>query len=336
MFNASRKFLFLALVVMCAFLHPLQAHAAPGCDSQGGDYSADGNVLMPRDMPIGDTTTETLATGYAYSLMCGSDDTAEHDIWFKITIDAAPVAGFTDVYPTDIPGLGVRFHFHDDTDFCDIRHGDTIENSSREFKCHLSTSNQPLSSLASSIEFVKTADGQYGGRVKKVPLVKSSYRVDSNPVETQLNTIWSGQISVTLEVSACSLSNYTASVALGDVSDSSFTGVGSTPGTKAFTVGMNCSFGVNIHVTLHGTQNADTSDNSVLALTNASGSGVAGGVGVQILHDDTPLKLGENIKVATSFGGHEDLAFAARYFQTKSSVDAGTADTTATLEITYQ
>lgn len=336
MLKTYRKFIYLALLVLCSLFHPLQAHAAPGCDSQGGDYNASGDVLMPRDMPVGASTTEIAATGYAYSVMCGTDDAADHSIYFKIIIDSAPVSGYTDVYPSGMPGIGVRYHFHDDTNFCDIKHGDTIDNSSRVFTCHLSTTTQPMSSLSSSIEFVKTEEGYYGGTVKKIPLVKSSFHTDVDATEMPLNNIWNGQVSITLAMSACSLNNYTASVPLGNVSDSAFTGVGSTPGIKTFTVGMDCSFGVNINVALHGTQNADTSDNSVLALTNAGGAGAAAGIGVQILHDDTPLKIDENIKVATSLGGHEDLTFAARYFQTKPAIEAGAANTTATLEVTYQ
>ena len=51
-----------------------------------------------------------------------------------------------------------------------------------------------------------------------------------------------------------------------------------------------------------------------------------------------PLKLDNNIVLKTSAGGQEfpPGTFTARYFQTKDNVTAGSANATATLNITYQ
>ncbi|WP_223272872.1 fimbrial protein [Serratia quinivorans] len=135
---------------------------------------------------------------------------------------------------------------------------------------------------------------------------------------------------------ACSLTNTSISVPLGDVSATQFTGITTTAGDKTFNLGLSCDKDANINVALAGSQNADTADTSVLALTNAGQSGTAKGVGVQLLYGSVPLKLNNNILLKTSVGGQETLPFSARYYQTKTAIGAGLANSSATLNITYQ
>ncbi|MNN34232.1 Fimbrial protein [compost metagenome] len=49
-----------------------------------------------------------------------------------------------------------------------------------------------------------------------------------------------------------------------------------------------------------------------------------------------PLKLNNNILLKTSAGGQETLPFSARYYQTQTAIGAGLANSSATLNITYQ
>ncbi|MBB1581299.1 fimbrial protein [Serratia sp. OS31] len=135
---------------------------------------------------------------------------------------------------------------------------------------------------------------------------------------------------------ACSLNSTSINVPLGDVLDIKFTGVGVTTGDKGFNVGLTCDKDAKINVSLAGTQNSEASDTSVLALTNAGQTGTATGVGVQLLYGDVPLKINNNILLKTSPGGQETLPFTARYYQTNKQVTAGKANSSATLNITYQ
>lgn len=143
---------------------------------------------------------------------------------------------------------------------------------------------------------------------------------------------------VVINVLACSITTSSINVALEPIIVSKFTGAGVTLGDKAFTIGLNCDAGTRINASLSGMQNAETSDNSVLALSNAGSSGIASGVGIQLLYGNTPLKLGQNIVLKTSSGGSEfpSGAFTARYYQTKATATVGDANTTATLNLTYQ
>jgi type 1 fimbria pilin len=135
---------------------------------------------------------------------------------------------------------------------------------------------------------------------------------------------------------ACSLSSTSINVPLGDVLVSKFTGITTTVGDKSFNLGLSCDKDAKINVSLAGTQNTDTSESSVLALTSAGQTGTASGVGVQLLYGGVPLKINANLLLKASAGGQETLPFTARYYQTKAVVGPGQANSSATLNITYQ
>lgn len=143
-------------------------------------------------------------------------------------------------------------------------------------------------------------------------------------------------ITGTVTKIACSLNSTSINIPLGDISATRFTGIASTTGDKGFNVGLSCDKDAKINVALAGTQNSDTTDTSVLALTNAGQTGTATGVGVQLLYGGVPLKINNNILLKTSPGGQETLPFTARYYQTQATVGAGLANSSATLNITYQ
>lgn len=136
---------------------------------------------------------------------------------------------------------------------------------------------------------------------------------------------------------SCTLNDTNIQVPLNDVPADKFSGIGSTPKSQDFTVGLQCNSQANISASLNGEQSADTSDDSVMALTNAGSANVATGVGVQILYNGTPLKIGSAVSFGTAEANVQKLyPFTARYYQTKETVSAGEANTTATLNITYQ
>lgn len=137
--------------------------------------------------------------------------------------------------------------------------------------------------------------------------------------------------------SGCDLDSRDIQVRFGDIPASKFTGVGPTAETKSFDIALTCPANANISVALDGVQNADTSVPGVLALTNANGTGVATGLGVQILYQNTPLAFNSGIVLKTvNRNVKETFPFTARYYQTKGMVTPGDANATATLNISYQ
>lgn len=70
---------------------------------------------------------------------------------------------------------------------------------------------------------------------------------------------------------------------------------------------------------------------------NRSGNaGTAKGVGVQLLYNGSPLVMNGRLLLKQSAGGQETLPLTARYYQTLTTVESGSANASATLTITYQ
>lgn len=146
-------------------------------------------------------------------------------------------------------------------------------------------------------------------------------------------------IAGTINVVACSITTPNLVFPIGNILASTFsTSIGTTPSAaqNIQNLGLNCDAGANINVTLSGTQNPDVGTTSVLALTGQGGANVAKGVGVQIIYNGTPLTLNNRIVLKKSAGGQETFPLIARYYQTKTAVTTGTANASATLNLTYQ
>ncbi|WBL72579.1 fimbrial protein [Serratia liquefaciens] len=186
------------------------------------------------------------------------------------------------------------------------------------------------------IELIKTGPSSSGnlaaGTLGKVSITPSVWVASPPWTVTSLKTTGVNNI---ISI-ACSLNSTSINVPLGDISATRFTGTGLTLGDKSFDLGLNCDKDAKINVALAGTQNSDTAETSVLALTNAGQTGTAKGVGVQLLYGGTPLKINNTILLKTSSGGQETLPFSARYYQTNKLVMPGKANSSATLNITYQ
>lgn len=138
---------------------------------------------------------------------------------------------------------------------------------------------------------------------------------------------------------ACSITTPTLTFPIGNIMAGTFgTAVGTIPAGAQTTqnLGLACDAFANVNVTLSGTQHPDVADTSVLALTGQGSAGVATGVGVQLLYNGTPLSINNRIVLKRSAGGQETFPLTARYYQTKNTVTTGTANTSATLNITYQ
>ena len=74
-----------------------------------------------------------------------------------------------------------------------------------------------------------------------------------------------------------------------------------------------------------------------LADCDTSGAGSAAGVGIQIYDKDgSALDLGTASQAVTLIDGDNTLNFSADYYQTADTATAGSVDTTATFNVTYQ
>ncbi|CAI1072360.1 fimbrial protein [Serratia quinivorans] len=135
---------------------------------------------------------------------------------------------------------------------------------------------------------------------------------------------------------ACSVNNPSIQVPMGNILKSRFSGAGSSVGDTRFAIDLDCDAGTKVTLTLDGSA-VSSSANRVLALTNATAADTAAGVGIQMLYNDAPVTLGSALSIGTpTTAGTYSIPLTARYYQTGSTVTAGTANGTATFTLTYQ
>lgn len=144
--------------------------------------------------------------------------------------------------------------------------------------------------------------------------------------------------TIPINVVKCQLDSTAMVFPIGEVTIDQFTAIGSSPHkTATVNLGLDCDVDANINITLTGILNPDTpNDKSVLGLSSQGEHGVADGVGVQLLYNDTPLEVDNMLNLKRSAGGQESFPITARYIQTKDKVMPGKADATAILNLIYQ
>ncbi|CAI1771657.1 fimbrial protein [Serratia fonticola] len=326
-------------IFLIAVLLGQQAVAATCTSTSGGNWTPSGSLTYQRDQAIGTWGSNKFGTSSAYQFSCTGDTSADRDAYLTLTVASAPVAGYTDVYPTNISGVGVRYNFainSGSSSFCPVQFDDHIINSARTYTCHIIHNTSPGMSFGASIEFVKIGNSISSGTITTMPRVTVSYSLNGQSGTWNLPVMWSGSANVNLTAVACSINTANITVPLDDVLPATFTSISTTAKPKAFNVGLNCNAGARVNMRMTGTQNRDTSASGVLDLTGAGNADVATGVGIQILYNGTPVTLDNNMVLKTSTGGQENFPFTAQYYQTRSTVTAGSANSTATLNLTCQ
>lgn len=279
-----------------------------------------GTINVQRDAPVGTvifsgaaTTTGSYLTGCTNPLMLG----------FSMRYNNATLSNYGNhVYNTNISGIGIRFSSNA-----------YFENPSNTFSYNAQTSY--VDWYGGRIELVVTgpvSSGALAPGVIGVVTIQGSDGVYRDGLPTQLT-------SGTINSLACTINTPQMTFAIGDVPASAFNGgVGTTPAGAQNTqnLGLNCSAGANINVSLSGIQYPDSANTSVMALTGQGNTGTAKGVGVQLLYNGAPLVMNSRLLLKQSAGGQETLPLTARYYQTLTNVESGSANASATLNLTYQ
>lgn len=125
-------------------------------------------------------------------------------------------------------------------------------------------------------------------------------------------------------------------VNLGDVSVGAFKSVGDTSNPESFHIKLtDCSDNISGGmITFQGTQDANNAD--LLQLT--PGSGVATGVGVQIMEGigGSAIPLGQAVSTVPLSAGNNDLVYSLRYKSTQQAVVPGTANAVMYFDLSYQ
>lgn len=279
-----------------------------------------GTINVQRDAPVGTVVFSGAAT-YTGSYLTGCSNPLM--LGFSMRYNNATLSSYGNhVYNTNISGIGIRFSSNN-----------YFENPTNTFSYNAQTSY--VDWYGGRVELVVTGQVSSGALtpgVIGVVTLQGSDGVYRDGLTTQLT-------SGTINALACSITTPQLTFSIGDISTSAFgTAIGTTPTGAQNTqnLGLTCTPGTNISVSLGGIQNPDSTNTSVMALTGQGMTGTAKGVGVQLLYNGTPLVLNSRLLLKQSSGGLETLPLTARYYQTLTSVESGAANASATLNLTYQ
>lgn len=125
-------------------------------------------------------------------------------------------------------------------------------------------------------------------------------------------------------------------VNLGNVSIGAFKNVGDVSNPETFRIKLiDCSDNITGGtITFQGTPDVNNSD--LLQLT--PGSGVATGVGVQIMDGNggSPIPLGKPVGTSPLSAGNNELVYSLRYKSTQPQVTAGIANAVMYFDLSYQ
>ncbi|KAA5928098.1 fimbrial protein [Pantoea sp. Bo_2] len=274
-------------------------------------------VTVMKDAPVGTVlSTQTVYTGLKSFLT-----TSSGTLGFLFSCE-------TDTCPTGVEGISYKLSASSDT----FLWPHTFTNVPGGIGWMWGTAGMSV-----VVELYKSGEKTVSGTIQPQSIGKYNVQMEEDATpQTLAEIVLSGAVQVT--ALGCSLSSSdNLNVDLGNVPSRNFSGIGSTSGAKDFNVNLECDAGTNVNVNMSGTQSADSTDSSVLALTSAGSTGVSSGIGVQVLYNGTPLALNSDVVLGTSVaGGATTYTFSARYIQTLSKITAGTANTIATLNISYE
>ena len=263
----------------------------------------------------------------------GSKFTCSPAIGMFITIGTTGVNGAYSTYPTGINGIGMRIR--------------RVNLSGVTAWWPLPPDNLPgkigsfVDGFMLEVELVKVGDISSGGTISGE--IAASFA--QGGVSKVISYVLDGAVTIKPMIPTCKIIP-PATVPLGDISVSKFTGVGVGTAAKPFSIKLNCS-GVgqnaqrNIFVTLTD-QTAPANRTDVLSLISGS---TARGIGIQVYSGSSVIKYGADSSApgnpnqwfAGSAGnGVFEIPLTARYIQVAAKVTPGSADGRATFTMSYQ
>lgn len=315
----------------------LPAQAA-SCSSTQGNYSiALDTRNIPRDAPIGSVVIPKVVGFPGYQVTCLGDSNNARDAYLDFRVNAMPSPGFADVYPTNIAGLGAKYHFaSNNTPNCTIPFDQTISNTAYTLVCHLNNNDRLVLTMGSSVEFIKTGPIS-AGTVSTIPRVSLSYRLNHQFGVFPLSNFFSGVITGQTTIASCTTPN--VMVNLGDHITSELNAVGKFTSSTDFDIPLNsCPSGIRtIKYQVDAATRILDADRAIVALNSSSTA--QGGIGVQLLdRSNNAHKLGAANTLAgtTTNGGNFRIPLRARYYRTGPVISSGTAGTSMTFTIFYE
>lgn len=294
-------------------------------DTNGQSFEGSfGNVIVQRDTAVGSQIAQVSfpAAGYIHA-----DDTT-CTLYSVMVYNGAQESGIENVYKTNIDGVGLKFSIGTNVGsaFATPYPGSKVATYSYDGG----------KGIYYNVAYLVKIGPVVSGSLNNGPIAEAQFYEQGNPPGNSVKFVLSGESKISQV--ACEIkSSNTLSFSIGNISANQFNSKGTiSEESKTLDLQLDCDAQANINVTLKGTNNSDSADGSLLALSNQGQNGVADGIGVQLLYNNSPIVINKMLNLKKSAGGQETFPITARYVQTKDTVKAGTANATATLDITYQ
>ena len=320
-----------ALLTLVALLS-ISVAARANCSFNNGSSSSSVNftIASPISIPPAPTSGTTLATTGPSAPSSPPTLTCTSHVPYGIVNligSNTPTGGNNYIYPTNVPGVGYQLYHEAGTStsagyMFPYPDGDSGAAATSSFSVTTALQLVQTGPIANGSQLAggtRLANWQWGSVVPE-------YFVLSN--------------TVTFVASACQVTINPIAVVLPTVSTQTFSGAGSTAGTTAFDIQLNCPSGsAALSINFSGTRDSRRYSN---VLRN---TGNARNVGVQMLDQSSnPITFNNNspnnetsnlITLGSTHAGAMTLPFAARYYATSGSVTAGSVVATATFNLIY-
>lgn len=311
----------IALLLVFSLLAAMPGRTWAKCSFDSGSSQGTYSVALPATLvndpntPIGSVIYTSYATPINHAVSFTCDSSGGNDKWGLLN-NAGTTPGTTNnLFPIGTTGISYRV----------LQNGSYIY----PYGYFNLGNNSWYEADAVTIELVKTGTIANGTSLQG-PL--ASFKAG-----TSGNFIYDAVINfanrLTFSAPACQVSTTSVNVALPKVTTQAFSGVGSVTGTTPFQIGLNCSSGATVRITLD-TATPVAGKPGVIAPS----SGGAGGVGVQLLDSSgvTPVQFGVAQTIGATPNGALSVNYFARYYQTGSTVSTGLLGATATFTVSYQ
>lgn len=300
------------------------------------------NITISRDLPVGAVIGTQMMTPTVNAFSCF--DSAEGVISNQ-TFGVKAIGTFDSmvngvrVYKTNVDGIG--YAISGSTAKCAggnaaVTGANTIRGDINTARLCQNTTGMISPGLNGSVTvtFYKTATETGSGSISartvgSLILLNNSLLWQSPEAAVNINAF-------TVTTPACKLTTASIPVDMKEVDKNAFNGKGTTPGdayTQSFSLPMTCNAGTAVSVRMEG----DINDATKGVINTASGSNAATGVGIQLLYNNLPMRLGSDVAVGTSStGGGFTVPLKARYYQTGDHITTGAANGVLSFTMTYQ
>ncbi|KFK96212.1 hypothetical protein IV04_01200 [Serratia sp. Ag1] len=334
------------LIMLCGFFFTNKLWAACYAPSgtQNITITLPSTLVVARDVPSGTVVWESgwRVGVYVNNIYCDAPG-AWTMAYLTSTVSSRGLAtGFTDVYNTTIPGVGIRIYY------CKASCSGTAVSGAYNHRA-MTTSAGPYESDIGGGPFI-SQPGYFVQLVKIAATVGTGTLTYSGVgAVAYYDVARSSQLTLTGTTagksSACTVNNNSVTVTLPTVQLRSFTS-GSTSSSdanavKEFQINLVCGQNINVYYRIDGT----TATTNVLA--NTTGTGRATGVGVQLFKGTAGSSVVQPLNALGTLGAPittvdnqaVNIPLTAKYYMTVpllSSMTVGTVDTTATFTLSYQ